>query len=86
MAKFRKITAVIEALQWTGMGFTELVPAWVAVAFRERTVIKCDDTLVIRTLEGGMTAQPADWIIRGVAGEIYPCKPDIFIRIYDPVS
>lgn len=40
----------------------------------------------IVTLEGNMAAAPGDWIIRGVAGEFYPCKPDIFATTYDPVE
>jgi hypothetical protein len=42
------------------------------------------DFLHIGTLEGVMAAAPGDWIIRGVKGEIYPCKPDIFAATYDP--
>jgi len=42
-------------------------------------------TLDIPTLEGTMTAQPGDWIIRGVKGELYPCKPDIFEATYEAV-
>lgn len=38
---------------------------------------------VISTLEGAMTASNGDWIIRGVKGELYPCKPDIFVATYD---
>jgi len=38
----------------------------------------------IKTLEGAMTGQYGDWIIRGVKGEIYPCKPDIFTMTYEP--
>lgn len=41
-------------------------------------------TLEIRTLEGTMTASEGDWIIRGVKGELYPCKPDIFEATYEP--
>lgn len=40
--------------------------------------------LSIRTLEGTMLASPGDWIIKGVQGEFYPCKPDIFEQTYDP--
>ena len=43
-------------------------------------------TLLIPTLEGDMLASLNDWIIKGVKGEIYPCKPDIFAATYDPVS
>ena len=42
------------------------------------------EDLYIGTLEGEMCARPGDWIIRGVQGEIYPCKPDIFAATYDP--
>lgn len=43
------------------------------------------DYILIRTLEGTMTANPGDWIIKGVNGEFYPCKPDIFEKTYEPV-
>jgi hypothetical protein len=42
--------------------------------------------LMVQTLEGDMRADPGDWIIRGVAGELYPCKPDIFDATYEPVN
>jgi hypothetical protein len=44
------------------------------------------DPLVISTLEGDMKANPGDWIITGVNGEVYPCKPDIFEKTYEPVD
>lgn len=43
------------------------------------------EELQIETLEGTMTANPGDWIIKGVNGELYPCKPDIFAKTYEPV-
>lgn len=42
--------------------------------------------LIIMTLEGDMLASPGDWIIKGVQGEFYPCKPDIFEATYEPVA
>jgi hypothetical protein len=45
-----------------------------------------DGTLLIQTLEGVMEARPGDWIIKGVAGEFYPCKPEIFAQTYEPVE
>lgn len=42
--------------------------------------------LEINTLEGTMEVSPHDWVIRGVSGEFYPCKPDIFAATYDPVE
>lgn len=44
------------------------------------------DTLHVRTLEGIMTVSPNDWVICGVKGELYPCKPDIFAATYDEVA
>jgi hypothetical protein len=45
-----------------------------------------EEGIVIVTLEGDMLARPGDWIIKGVKGEFYPCKPDIFAATYDPVE
>jgi hypothetical protein len=45
-----------------------------------------DGAMSIDTLEGVMTAQPGDWIIKGVKGEFYPCKPDIFVLTYEPAE
>lgn len=45
----------------------------------------CIVEAIISTLEGTMTASNGDWIIRGVMGELYPCKPDVFAATYDPV-
>ena len=52
----------------------------------DRLIQVYGDTLTIQTLEGEMTANNGDWIIRGVKGELYPCKPDIFAATYDPVD
>lgn len=58
--------------------------------YRKRQVIidayQTDKKIVIHTLEGDMTASPGDYIITGVNGEKYPCKPDIFARTYEPVE
>jgi hypothetical protein len=45
-----------------------------------------DGALTIPTLEGPLSAQPGDWIIKGIKGEFYPCKPDIFDATYDPAE
>jgi len=84
MSKFRKKPVVIEAVQFVGDG-----PSATAVAeFTNRTAVwdACTyDGGVIPTLEGDMRFGPGDWIIRGVHGEFYPCKPDIFEATYEPV-
>lgn len=58
--------------------------------YRKRPVIidayQTDKKIVIHTLEGDMTASPGDYIITGVNGEKYPCKPDIFAKTYESVE
>lgn len=58
--------------------------------YRKKPVVieayQTDKKLVIHTLEGDMTAQVGDWIITGLRGEKYPCKPDIFEKSYEPVE
>ncbi|OMF48712.1 hypothetical protein [Paenibacillus peoriae] len=58
--------------------------------FKKNPVIveayQTDKELKINTLEGIMIASPGDWIITGVSGEQYPCKPDIFEKTYSPVD
>lgn len=82
--KYRKKPVVIDAVQITGDNDTELL-AWLNKFVVPFEVIR-DHTFVIHTLEGDMTAVPNDWIIRGVQGEFYPCKPDIFDKTYEPVE
>lgn len=81
MSKWRKKPVIIEAWQWTGSNFTSLqnvLPLGIYV-LRE-------DGLYIRTLEGDMKSLPGDWIIRGVQGEYYSCREDIFYSTYEWVS
>lgn len=57
--------------------------------YRKKPVVvdayKTDEKIIIHTLEGDMTANPGDYIITGVNGEQYPCKPDIFEKTYEPI-
>ena len=76
MAKFRKRPVVIEAVQWNGSNSQEI-----AKFFGEWI-----DTIPIVTLEGTMEASLGDWIIKGVNGEFYPCKPSIFEKTYESVD
>jgi hypothetical protein len=79
--KFRKKPVVIDALRFTA----SLSPADLhhfLGSFDNLVVGK--DHIVIRTLEGDMRADEGDWIIKGVKGEFYPCKPDIFAATYEP--
>lgn len=84
MTKYRKKPVVIEA--WQFNGDTNQLPAWLDTAamngkvWREAGAVP---VLTISTLEGHMKASIGDWIIRGVQGELYPCKPDIFAATYE---
>lgn len=84
--KFRKKPVVIDAFVWTGGPDQTEDPEWVVEALKLGLVDFTSDTMSIRTLEGTMTAQVGDWIIRGVKGEMYPCKPDIFEATYEAVD
>jgi len=82
MPKFRKRPIVIDAILWTGGNMYEVIE------FSESSddFGFTQDRCTIDTLEGQMTALIGDWIIRGVNGEFYPCKPDIFEKTYEIVD
>lgn len=77
--RYRKKPVVIEAEQWLGQ-ITQFIGAI------EASVRLADGVLLINTLEGTMAAAPGDWIIKGVQGEYYPCKPDVFDATYEAVD
>jgi hypothetical protein len=84
---FRKKPVVIRAMQLTEaniLGANGQWPDWLQEATDTGRVKPRGTDVVCITLEGNMTAQIGDWIICGVAGEIYPCKPEIFAATYDP--
>ena len=78
--KYRKKPIVIEAFQWTGNNTTQLLH-WMLPDIEPDAEAS---ELTIKTLEGDLHASIGDWIIRGVKGEFYPCKPDIFQETYEP--
>ena len=84
--KFRKKPVVIDAIRFTGVNgpLMEELEAFVGcpLSVRDKENTLC---IVIPTLEGEHIATPGDWIIKGVHGECYPCKPDIFKKTYDPL-
>lgn len=84
MPKFRKKPVVIEAVQ-IPCGSAD-VPEWLHKAIRDGMAYYQGGYLVIKTLEGDHRADTCDWIIRGVKGELYPCKPDIFAATYELVE
>jgi hypothetical protein len=93
MAKFRKKPVVIEAWQFFVSDYQNHLepvnaphPAWLKTAFEDGVAWYQgggEPHITIRTREGDMRADPGDWIIQGVKGELYPCKPDIFEATYD---
>jgi hypothetical protein len=86
--KFRKKPVVIEAFRWDGeqgSTYASIFPKWFVMATKigEVKYLPMLEALEILTLEGKMRAERGDWIIRGVKGELYPCKPDIFAATYE---
>ena len=81
---FRKKPIAIRAIQWTGE-HPLAVLSFATGARLSRDHVTDDLLIQIDTLEGTLTAQPGDWIIQGVNGEFYPCKPDIFAKTYEAV-
>jgi hypothetical protein len=84
MPTFRKKPVEVEAIQWTGENAEEIKaccgekasPPW----------RHSPRTFLIETAEGHLGAMPGDWIIKGIAGEFYPCKPEIFEESYELVT
>lgn len=91
--KYRKKPVVINAVRWTGWNITgeigcngERLPVWFKDAV-VNGVIRMDRIIpIIHTLEGDHEVTSGDYIIRGIKGELYPCKPDIFAASYEEVK
>lgn len=92
MAKFRKKPEVIEAVHYDGTpaGYEAVCAFAPGVSFYPSIWTPWSRFFIPRTMvasgdeRGGGIVYPGDWIIRGTEGELYPCKPDIFVAIYDP--
>ena len=82
MTKYRKKPIIIEAMQY--IGDTESVEA--IRTFVGKELDGNGHSLFIETLEGIHEAKPGDWIIKGIKGEFYPCKPGIFDATYEAVE
>ena len=83
MHKYRKKPVEIEAIQWTGENTTQILTfCRDCFSYQKNSV----PVLVINTLEGNMTASIGDYVIQGIKGEFYACKPDIFEMTYDKVT
>jgi len=89
--KFRKKPVIVDAIQFTGDNVLdvanfcqELLPE--DPAMRSLFYFQDANRFVINTLEGDMEVMPGAWVIKGIKGEFYPCKPDIFEQTYEPVE
>lgn len=96
MPMYRKKPVVIEACRLNGVAegvamFEAPTPEWIVNAVADQTItsMEVDEgevVLGVVTLEGTHQARPGDYIIRGIAGELYPCKPEIFEQTYELVE
>jgi len=94
--KYRKKPIIVDAFKWNGKHEVKEYPEWIIDAMNPLSVDRGSIwvtpaglgtlKLQIRTLEGVMDARKGDYIIRGIKGEIYPCKPDIFEATYEKVE
>lgn len=83
MARYRKKPVVIDAFKWSGDEYQLEDPHWIVDLIDKGFITINYPFMYIHTLEGIMKADAGDWIIRGVKGEVYPCKPDIFEATYE---
>lgn len=83
MPKYRKKPIIIEAVQWTGDNFSEIKRFCVGA---EQKKYYAQGAIQLPTIEGIMLAFPSAWIIKGIQGEFYPCKDDIFQETYERVE
>lgn len=85
MPKFRKKPVVVEAWLFDGSweSAKPIVGQHPDIRWSSRGA---GGYIAIKTLEGTMEASPGDWIIKGTAGEFYPCKPEVFASVYEPAG
>lgn len=84
MAKYKKKPVIVEAVRYI---IDDSLPNWFMDRVTSNIIIThADGTCDIKTLEGTMKADKGDFIILGVNGEVYPCKPDIFEKTYELVD
>jgi hypothetical protein len=85
MGQYRKKPVVIEAVQLKDLEIRTLMALQNFAGLGNDKLLAVSDGVMINTLEGNMKASIGDFIIKGVQGELYPCKPDIFEKTYEEV-
>lgn len=85
MKNYKKRPIIIQAVKWEGNNFDEVQELDYNPSNRVRQSNVEEGKLLIVTLEGIMTATLGDWVVRGVEGELYPCKPSVFDSTYEDV-
>lgn len=86
MPRYRKKPVVVEAVQWRGDNDAEVFAFYdgdIPLQTEQGIAADAPKYIIVPTLEGYHQASPGDWIIKGVQGEFYPCKPDIFEATYE---
>lgn len=92
MSKYRKKPVIVEAFQYDGNILIDTngktnIPQWIVQAFKDKILYYgTQGHLFVQTLEGTMIVSKNDYIIQGVNGELYPCKPDIFEKTYERID
>jgi hypothetical protein len=88
--RFRQRPVVIQALPVSEViGLLEraprALPRWAWEAFRAEDLILTHEGILVRTADGWVPGRPGDWLVRGVRGQVHPCRPDIFEASYEPL-
>lgn len=90
--KYRKKPVIIEAIQWDGKNFDAIMSFMNKDHGHKLNYENAEEyslktgKIPIRTVEGTINASSGDWIIKGIKGEFYPCKPDIFEQTYELIE
>ncbi|HEM2809903.1 TPA: hypothetical protein U0616_001712 [Streptococcus suis] len=80
--RYRKKPVIVDAVRWNSKNYFDVI----RLTGRKDIRFFDDGSCIIPTLEGNVVAQKGDYIIKGVRGECYPCKPDIFTETYERVD
>lgn len=84
--QYRKKPVVVQAVQWNGNNYENILNYLFSTDLPNNPIRQYGNQLIIKTLEGDMTTELYDYVIKGIHGEIYPCKPEIFKKTYEPID